>query len=124
MEDVLEINCPIWEIKKELKKNNLTYPMEPQKFNETIFDYWNKSKDDKTWDHTQIVVVDGVFRAMTIKVKARGLEGQTYEYAKKLKADMEGVVSEVKRFYPRGINQVWEAPFDEWAIQGYEDSLY
>lgn len=37
---------------------------------------------------------------------------------------MEAVVSEIKRFYPRGISTVWEAPFDEWAIQAYEDSLY
>lgn len=122
MDNVLEINCPIWQLKKNY--SDLPYPMDPAQFNETVLDYWNTYKDDKRWDHRDFTIIDGVLRAMTIKVRALGLEGQTYEYAKSLKADMESVVSEAKRFYPRGISQVWEAPFDEWAIQAYEDSLY
>ena len=50
LDDVLEITCPIWELKKEYK--NLTFPMEATKFNETIVEYWSKFKNDKKWDHT------------------------------------------------------------------------
>lgn len=68
--------------------------------------------------------MDGKLRALTIKVRASGLQGNSYEYAKNLKDRMDGIVEEITRYYPRGINQVWQAPFDEWAIQAYEDSLY
>lgn len=80
----MEINCPIWHLQKNY--SDIPFPMEPAQFNETVLEYWNKYKDDKAWDHTQMVVLDGVFRAMTIKVRAVGLEGQSYEYAKNLKA--------------------------------------
>lgn len=61
---------------------------------------------------------------MIIRLKIESFHDQPYDKKNEIYQYYEGMAKNVRDTYPVGINQIWQIPYDEWALLKMEDSLF
>lgn len=71
-----------------------------------------------------IMMVNSWPRAMLLRFKISSFQNQPYDKRNEIYSYYENLVKSVRDTYPESINQIWQIPYDEWALLKMEDSLF
>lgn len=98
--------CPIIQLKHYGIKNDLPFPIPRNLFNQTVAKF--HINEFGFQDNTTLRMVRISLQVPDIKFSALDRRIEVYEH-------FENIVKEAKKSSPKGLREMWQVPYDQWA---------